>query len=72
MSDFVIENGALIKYEGNEKEVVVPKGLATIGYHAFIACNDLKIYAEAGKKPKGWAEGWNPDNLPVVWDSKRS
>lgn len=42
MSDFIIENGVLIKYNGNEKEVIVPKGLLKIGDFAFKNCTALE------------------------------
>ena len=39
--DFVIENGVLKKYTGNEKEVVIPEGVTSIGENAFWWCKNL-------------------------------
>ena len=36
MSDFVIKNGVLIKYTGDEPEVVVPDGITEIKNEAFV------------------------------------
>lgn len=36
MSDFVIENGVLKKYNGKDENVVIPEGITTIGFTAFI------------------------------------
>ena len=35
MSDFIIENGVLIKYKGSEEAVVIPNGVTEIGEGAF-------------------------------------
>lgn len=40
-SDFVIENGALIRYTGSGGDVVVPEGLKSIGQNAFDGCMGL-------------------------------
>ena len=40
-SDFVIENGVLKKYTGPGGEVVVPKGVTSIGWDAFRDCSSL-------------------------------
>ena len=34
-SDFIIENGILVKYTGTEKEVIIPDGITEIGDSAF-------------------------------------
>lgn len=34
-NDFIIENGILIKYQGSEKDVVIPRGITSIGRSAF-------------------------------------
>lgn len=34
-NDFVIENGVLLKYQGNDEHVVVPQGVTSIGIGAF-------------------------------------
>ncbi|MBQ2988723.1 MAG: hypothetical protein IJD59_06450 [Clostridia bacterium] len=35
MHDFVIENGELPVYTGNERRVVIPDGVTSIGKNAF-------------------------------------
>ena len=30
--DFIIENGILVKYNGNDVSVVIPEGVTSIGY----------------------------------------
>ena len=42
MSDFIIENGVLKKYNGNEKEVVVPKGVTEIAPRVFWNCKHIE------------------------------
>ena len=39
---FVIERGVLKKYNGQDKNVVIPDGVSTIGYRAFANCTDIK------------------------------
>jgi len=39
--DFEIENGKLIKYHGNDKEVMIPDGVTSIGDSAFLDCYNL-------------------------------
>ena len=34
-NDFVIENGVLIKYTGDDTDVVVPEGVTIIGNNSF-------------------------------------
>ncbi len=41
INDFVIYNGALIKYTGQEVNVVIPYGVRSIAYCAFADCVDL-------------------------------
>ena len=40
-NDFFIENGILIKYIGNKKDVVIPDGVTSIRYSAFEYCTSL-------------------------------
>lgn len=40
-SDFEIEGTVLMKYNGNEKKVIIPEGVTSIGDKAFIRCTDL-------------------------------
>ena len=42
MSDFIIENGILIKYKGTESDLVIPDGVTGIGDKAFWKCTNLK------------------------------
>ncbi len=42
MADFVIENNCLVKYEGNEENVVIPEGIDTIGENAFADNNSVR------------------------------
>ena len=41
MSDFVIENGVLTKYQGPGGDVVIPEGVTVIGDGAFLFCEAL-------------------------------
>ena len=41
IKDFVIENGVLMKYTGNETNVVIPEGVTSIGGWAFSRCTGL-------------------------------
>ncbi len=40
--DFSIKNNILIRYNGNEEKVVVPKGIVRIGENAFVGCDIVK------------------------------
>ena len=42
MSDFIIKNGVLEKYTGNETKVVIPDSVTEIGKMAFLAQTTLK------------------------------
>ena len=42
MSDFIVENGVLIKYTGSGAEVTVPSGITEIGARAFQLCKNLQ------------------------------
>ena len=41
MSDFNIKDGILVKYTGNEAEVVIPDGVTSIGEYPFWGCSRL-------------------------------
>lgn len=45
MSDFVIENGVLKKYEGAGGDVLIPDGVTCIGWSAFGGCTSLTSIA---------------------------
>lgn len=77
-SDFTIEDGVLTKYLGYEKEIVIPKGVKTIGKAAFLGCTMTKvtlpdsiaqIQEEAFKNCKNLIEIVIPDN---VWGIEES
>lgn len=40
-ADFVIEDNVLVKYNGNDTEVVIPDGVTSIGDYAFYDCSNL-------------------------------
>lgn len=40
-SDFLIKNGVLVKYQGNSKNVIIPKTVTSIGQNAFGDCTSL-------------------------------
>ncbi|MBR3920683.1 MAG: leucine-rich repeat protein, partial [Oscillospiraceae bacterium] len=42
MSDFIIKNGVLEKYTGNETKVVIPDSVKEIGEVAFLCQTTLK------------------------------
>ena len=41
IKDFVIEDGVLEEYTGNDAEVVIPEGVTSIGDSAFSGCTNL-------------------------------
>lgn len=41
LNDFIIENGVLETYTGNETEVTIPDGVTSIGNGAFVCCEKL-------------------------------
>lgn len=46
--DFVIENGVLVKYLGNSKNIVIPTGVTEIGYQAFgMESGEINDYTRA-------------------------
>ena len=52
MSDFVIEDGVLVKYNGNDERAVIPEGVTIIGTRAFDGCECLT----EGSIPEGVTE----------------
>ncbi|MBR2195538.1 MAG: leucine-rich repeat domain-containing protein [Salinivirgaceae bacterium] len=49
--------------------VFIPNSVTDMRYGVFDDCTSATIYCEAESEPNGWGI-WNPDNLPVVWNSK--
>lgn len=50
------------------KMIQLPITLESVKENIFDGCH-LIIFAEAASKPDGWAENWNQQNLPVVWNA---
>lgn len=42
MTDFTINNGVLTKYEGDEKNILIPKSVTEIGESAFYSCHSVE------------------------------
>ena len=40
-NDFILENNTLIKYVGNDSNIVIPPSVTTIGKEAFKGCSSL-------------------------------
>lgn len=52
--DFVIENGVLKKYNGNDAEVTIPNGVKSIGKSVFFRCKSLtEVFIPDGVKEIG-------------------
>ena len=41
VNDFVIKNGVLTKYIGNDENILIPEGVTSIGNWAFKSCNSI-------------------------------
>lgn len=52
----------------NLATILIPETVTVVGTSAFIGCTVLTINCQAESKPAGWANDWNVDNLPVVWN----
>ena len=66
-NDFVIGNGTLLKYNGEDAEVVIPDGITTIGEDAFRDCNSLvKVSIPDGVKTIKYEAFWNCENLTEI------
>ena len=62
-NDFVINNGVLTKYTGNDENIVIPDGVTSIGFRAFEGCRQVTIHAPAGSFAKTYAK---ENNIPFV------
>ncbi len=51
--DFVISNGVLVQYNGNDSVVVIPDGVTEIGYGAFYEKNVTKVILPEGLRTIG-------------------
>ena len=49
----------------NLTDIVIPNSVTSIGAEAFSGCEKLTIKVHSLDQVKKWADGWNPDNLPV-------
>ena len=66
MSDFIIENGILVRYTGKSKEVVVPKGIDIIGNKAFAGQDIPKVTIPEGGTTIGDCAFYECTNLTEV------
>lgn len=41
--DFIIEDGVLTQYTGNQKDVVIPNGVISIGANAFSCSSEPQV-----------------------------
>lgn len=52
----------------NLEYVYIPDNVLLMGERIFNFANkELIIYCAHSKKPSGWNDNWNPDNLKVIW-----
>lgn len=66
-SDFVIENGVLTKYNGNDTNVTIPKEVTVIGNHAFDSCTSIKsVTLQSGVTEIGMSAFLQCYNLTTV------
>ena len=55
-SDFTITNGVLVKYHGNSKKIIIPKGVTAIGNRAFYNTSVTEVIIPVGVTKIGeWA-----------------
>ncbi len=59
MSEFIITNNVLTKYQGNGGDVVIPDSVKEIGRKAFYGCTNLTIHATAGSCAERYAKKKN-------------
>ena len=57
-------------YCSNLTSVTIPDSVTAMGKGVFKACPNVTIYCAHPSKPSDWADDWNPDNRPVVWNHK--
>ncbi len=66
-SEFVIEDGVLVEYNGPGGDVVIPEGVTTIGEYAFSGCSGLtNVTIPQGVTSIGGSAFWDCDSLTHV------
>ena len=70
MSEFEIKDGVLIKYSGDETDVIIPDSVTSIGNKAFIWCESLQnvtipdSVTSIGDKAFGWCSSLQSITIP--------
>lgn len=67
-SEFVIQNGVLVKYNGSDKDIIIPGIVTSIKRNAFAKCNGLQSVTIPGNVKKVGSCGFDscPDLKRVV------
>jgi len=52
--------------------VYIPESVVEVEDWAFSSCDNLTIKVYHETRPGSWNEGWNPDEIEVVWNYKNS
>ena len=53
------------------KFIIIPSTVSVVSENAFDNC-ELDIYYDGGKMPTGWHDSFNPEDLPVYLDCRKS
>ena len=64
---YIIQANAFLNHPELRK-IYIPKGVF-LRKDAFLACPSLTVYCEASEWSSWFDAGWNPENIPVVYDS---